>query len=85
MKSVNRAVNGVVNTPPETPGNTPVDTVNTGEIDTQKLLEFYRENPASSLRKTGTAFGVSHTQISKVLKRLEGEGLVSVNGVVKVH
>lgn len=84
LKVVNKTVNGTVNKPHKTADSTPVDTVNSGEIDARKLLEFYRENPASSLRKTGAAFGVSHTQISKVLKRLEGEGLVSVNGVVKV-
>lgn len=83
-KAVNKTVNGTVNSQPKQPQNTPDDSVNNGEIDTDKLLEFYTQNPASSLRKTGAQFGVSHTQISKVLKRLESEGRVTVNGVVKV-
>jgi hypothetical protein len=83
-KSVNQSVNSAVNKPSKMTDDTPVDSVNSAEVDTEKLLDFYKNNPASSLRKTGAAFGVSHTQIGKILKRMESDGLVSVNGVVKV-
>lgn len=80
-KAVNKpAVNSV-----NEPVNTPVDSVNSSEFDTEKLLEFYRDNPVASLRKAGAAMGVSHTMISKTLKALESEGRVHVNGKVEVQ
>lgn len=77
-------VNKTVNVDKKQPVNTPDDSVNGGEIDIEKLLEFYRQNPKSSLRNTGSQFGISHTQVSKVLKRLASEQRVHVNGTVQV-
>ena len=77
-------VNKTVNVDKNPPVTTPDDSVNGGEIDIEKLLEFYRQNPKSSLRNTGNQFGISHTQVSKVLKRLASEQRVHVNGTVQV-
>lgn len=77
-------VNKTVNVDKKQPVTTPDDSVNDSEIDIDKLLEFYSQNPKSSLRNTGKQFGISHTQVSKILKRLESEQRVHVNGSVQV-
>lgn len=87
---VNEPVNRSVNTV-----NTVNATGNTSEgeklaaprntVDDNALLSFYTDNQNASLRAAGAQFGVSHTQISKILKRLESEGRVHVNGTVEVQ
>ena len=62
----------------------PVADTKSDDIDTDLLLQYYSENPKSSLRKAGEKFGVTHTRIKRALEKLESEGRVHVNGKVEV-
>lgn len=82
LSTVNRKpVDSFVNQEPEaerqpeppTAGEQPVDMVD-------RLLEVYRRNPKTSLRKAGDIVGLSHAGVDKALDRLEAAGRIHRNG-----
>ena len=79
---------------PDTESNskpiTPLDKVNAGrkqqrELGKAKMLEIYSVKPDASLREIGDQLGKSPSTISELLKELEGEQRVNINGQVHVR
>lgn len=67
--------NGVDSQAVATTGNTEVDSE---KVD--KLKAFYVLQPKASLRKAAAEVGLSHTGVSKILDRLESDGVIHRNG-----
>lgn len=77
---VDSSVNQDLEPEQTTTSEQPVDTDDT----IAKLLELYKRNPKTSLRKAGNVVGMSHTGVDKALDRMVVSGLISRNGVVEV-